>query len=403
MDKIRATYQIFPRRTAPFWTWLTGCPAPGETARGAPGPFGFFAWSLVSYLGGLAIALAAGAARGGAAVAGTLLGWCLVVHGARRLVSTVAHQCIHSRFSGRRGVDHFVGELVTLLTFTQTAEEYRKEHFVMHHARGVFTTPADPAAQFLHNVGFRPGRDSRALWRQLVLNIGSPWFHGYFFWGRLRSNLIAARPVRKLCAWLHVLAWATAIAVGAVTVKTFVLAVAVPVVCLYQLSVLFEFISEHAWFVPYSASSRARAIHGTHSWGRFCGSAVPQRAAAHGSRLRWCGQWLAWVAAHLFYHLPVRILVLPGDLPQHDFHHRRPNTRQWTQATHARQSDLEWVAASESDEAPYLHFWGLHLAISHVLDGIARAAPRPAMDPACLSPGILDGEDGQRSASRPST
>jgi hypothetical protein len=84
MDKIRATYQIFPRRTAPFWTWLTGCPAPGETARGAPGPYGCFAWS--------ALALAAGAARGGAAVADTLLGWCLVVHGARRLVSTANRQ-----------------------------------------------------------------------------------------------------------------------------------------------------------------------------------------------------------------------------------------------------------------------------------------------------------------------
>jgi hypothetical protein len=118
--------------------------------------------------------------------------------------------------------------------------------------------------------------------------------------------------------------------------------------------------------------AQPKYVHGTHSWGRFCGRSVPARrgdnAVVYGLH------WMLWVLEHALYHLPVRLVVLPGDLPQHDFHHRNPGTMRWPNATYAREDDV-----NEGDPRwpPYLEFWGLHNAIAHVFAGIAAARACP--------------------------
>jgi hypothetical protein len=109
---------------------------------------------------------------------------------------------------------------------------------------------------------------------------------------------------------------------------------------------MLEFASEHAWLVP-----RGKDAPGT--WGRFCGAPVPDGGIAPS---------LAWAGAMLG-HLIVRIGVLPGDLPQHDFHHRFPGTRHWTQAAWARTDAI-------AGGTPFVEVWGLHRALGHVLRGL---------------------------------
>jgi hypothetical protein len=390
---IRESYRAFPEWTNPFWTWLTGKPRHGEHPKFVLGPWGFMFCSLLSYVVGIAMALQGMFLRGWWSEAAVAVGYILAVSGSRRLVSTVVHQCIHGRFSGGRAVDHWVGEAITLVTLTQTADEYKREHFAQHHRYGVFTTQRDPAAKFLQAIGFVPGRSRRSLWGQLVLNFGSPHFHGHFLLMRLKSNFIAARGWRLLASYVYLAAWVGIAAwVGVVPV---LVAFGIPIVCLYQLSVMLEFISEHAWFVPVPALSQANDVHGTHSWGRFCGAAVPSYEACAGP-LAYFAAMLRWGGAHLFYHLPVRLLVLPGDLPQHDFHHRHPGTVEWTRAAYSRHADL---ASAESNGVPYKEFWGLHRAVDHVFAGITAAryrAPESLAAPLPTQLGANDDTDGAR-------
>lgn len=361
----RESYSVFPAWTAWFWTWLTGAATVGEPVPLRRSPWTFLVAALASYLGGIGLAIAGAGETGAWAMTLLAAGWCLTVSGARRLVSTVVHQCIHGRFSGQRRLDQLLGELVTVLTFTQTAAAYRREHFEQHHRFGVFATGQDPAAQFMARIGFRPGLSVRRLWAQLCINLVSPLFHWRFFAQRALSNFITASPGRMAAAYVHGLAWGAAIALGWLDCQAVLLGFVVPVVVLYQTSVMLEFVSEHAWFVPTPNVAHARDVHRTHSWARFCGATTPARASA--SAMTYAGHWIAWSFAHALYHLPVRLMVLPGDLPQHDFHHRSPNTPDWQTAASARRRYL-----SEANEEA-LEFWGLHRAIHHVFTGLASA------------------------------
>ncbi|AMV48340.1 hypothetical protein ATN79_47655 [Paraburkholderia caribensis] len=297
--------------------------------------------------------------------------WVMTVNGARRMISTVAHQCVHGVFSGNKRLDLACAEVLSALTLTQTAADYRNDHFGLHHRHEVFSSIADPSARLLWDAGFRPGRSVRHLCWILLATAISPWFHGKFVcrriisqsrgqlqWYRLGSLLL-------VCAGLWLLASAT-------TLHAVLFGAVLPVTVLYQASVLLEFVSEHAWFVAGSPVGRRKYVHGTHSWGRFCGRRTP---SANGKGLI-CAtlEWLVWAAEHLVYHLPVRLVVLPGDLSQHDFHHRNPSDSGWKTAAYARRDDVD---AGDRRWPPYREFWGLHNAIGHVFRGIATATVIP--------------------------
>jgi hypothetical protein len=126
---------------------------------------------------------------------------------------------------------------------------------------------------------------------------------------------------------------------------------------------LLEFLSEHAWFKAKDDGLGGRAFHVSHSWGRFCGDPVPERGAVN---------WLRWTARLAFYHLPARVLVVPGDLSQHDFHHRFPSSAHWVRAAYARQED---ITAGHPRWPAYTDVWGLRVAIGHVFTILSEETP----------------------------
>jgi hypothetical protein len=72
----------------------------------------------------------------------------------------------------------------------------------------------------------------------------------------------------------------------------------------------------------------------------------------------------------LLIQLPVRVVVLVGDAPCHDFHHRRPASRLWTSYIQARQRDRD--AGSPGFTAGYSETWGLFHAVDLTLASLAR-------------------------------
>lgn len=361
MDFIRESYTVFPAVTQPFWTWLTGRPAQDEKCKFSLGVAGFTTFALLSYVSGIITCLLSLKLSGALCVLGVALGWFLIVSGSRRMISTVAHQCIHNRFSGQKCLDRVVAECFSVLTFTQSAQQYWEEHFLLHHRHDVFTTRADPAAKFLQDVGFKPGMKVSHLWLRLLCNLFSPIFHLRFLGNRIKGQILKGSLLRKLWVAVYLLGWYGMILMDYFSWVEWCIGFVVPIVIFYQNSVLLEFISEHGWFCTSGRLAHSRHIHATHSWGRFCGRKVPVQ---HAGYLRHLLSWAGWVCEHIFYHFPVRVLILPGDLPQHDFHHRHPGTKNWTGAAYARERDIQY--ACKKNLPPYQEFWGLHTAIRHV-------------------------------------
>ncbi|MFC9436557.1 fatty acid desaturase [Nocardia sp. NPDC057030] len=351
MDDVRASYLRFPHWTQHFWTWQTGRALPEQQPLFRHTWASYLAMTLAVFLTGLIVSTLAVALMFPLWFLVLPIGWLLTVNGERVMVLVIAHQALHRRFSGSKRWDTFWGEVVTVLSVFHTLQAFKEEHFDNHHRREVFATEADPPVQFLHDLGFRPGLSRAVLWRRAWVVFLSPVFYWNGFRGRIVSS-VTGRPRRTLglAAWL---AWWLSLPFWLphgtlVLVHAFVL----PVIVFAQLSALLDRLGEHEWLAPRNPEFGHRFYTAANTSARFCGSAVPSRGSGPLA-------WARWTALSLGYHLPSRLLVVVGDLPNHDYHHRYPSTPEWTTAAYARQRDID----TGPEGPPYREVWGMGAAI----------------------------------------
>lgn len=370
MQDVRASYLRFPGWTQHFWTWQTGKALPGQRPLIRHTWVSYLAVTLGLYLAGLTVSTFAVAVMFPLWYLALPVGWLLTVHGERLMVLVIAHQALHRRFSGNPRGDWFWGEVVTVLSVFHTFGDFKEEHFDNHHRREVFATTADPPVQFLLDLGFRPGLSRTALWRRAWVVFLSPVFYLRGFLGRIGSNLSNRGPRIAGFAlwmgwWLSLPFW---LPNGGLVL---VLAFAVPVILFAQLSALLDRLGEHEWLAPRDPELGHRFYTAANTAARYCGSAVPAAGLPAGRRLR---AWTRWTALTLCYHLPARLLVIVGDLPNHDYHHRYPSTPEWTTAAYARQRDID----TGPEGPPYREVWGMGAAIDRMFRTLAGQEENPA-------------------------
>jgi hypothetical protein len=358
VDDIRATYLRFPAWTQHFWTWQTGKALPGQKPLLRHTWASYLTLTLTLFFSGLAVSTSAVAVMFPLWYLALLAGWVLTVAGARMFVLVIAHQALHRRFSGRPGLDAFWGETVTVLSVFHTFQDFKEEHFDNHHRREVFATEADPPVQFLLDLGFRPGLSREQLWRRAWLVFLSPVFYWRGMSGRLGSNLRSGT-LRRVCFaawlgwWLSLPFWLPH------GLLALVLAFVLPVILFAQLSALLDRLGEHEWLAPRNPEFARRFYTAANTAARFCGAAVPARSLPAGEQF---AAWVRWTVATLCYHVPARLLVVVGDLPNHDYHHRYPSTPEWTTAAYARQHDID----QGPEGPPYQEVWGMGAAIDRL-------------------------------------
>jgi hypothetical protein len=73
----------------------------------------------------------------------------------------------------------------------------------------------------------------------------------------------------------------------------------------------------------------------------------------------------------LTVHLFSRVFVLMGDAPAHDYHHRRPGSRDWPSHIHARSRDR--ALGCPAFPVNYIGTLGLFHAINENLASLANA------------------------------
>ncbi|WP_375415253.1 fatty acid desaturase [uncultured Bradyrhizobium sp.] len=366
---VRASLARFPAWTQHFWTWFTGKALPHQRPLIMHTWYSYLIVTLALFAGGLVLSSVAVAWRFPLWWAAMILGWVLTLNGARTMILVVAHQCIHGQFSGNHKRDVFVGELVTLLTMSQTARGFKIDHFQTHHKRATFATLDDPPVKSLIDFGFLPGLSKRELWLRAFLTFISPVFYLKGISRRLRSNLFSERKWRRHAFIVYAAFWLSLPLWLPNGLSVLLLAFGVPIVVLFQISALLDNLGEHAWLTPRDPRLSSRHYHVPATWARFCGRPLPDRSLPAMAKPV---AWVTWAAAMMLYHLPARLLVVVGDLPNHDFHHRFPATPHWMCAAYARQWDID----SGHDGSPaYSEIWGLGHAIDRMFQELSNAEP----------------------------
>ena len=158
----------------------------------------------------------------------------------------------------------------------------------------------------------------------------------------------------------------TALALGLRQAGPFLVAVVLPMTVLLQVATVFRILCEHRFPDEGIMEQRGKdfACHATSAV--FPGAMPP----VHGWRSpRGLAAWAGWWANMLTLQVFVRVFVLVGDAPCHDFHHRRPASKRWTSYAQARQTDLD--AGSPGFNVDYIETWGLFTAVDQTLQSLA--------------------------------
>lgn len=290
----------------------------------------------------------------------TVLCWAGMLFSSRRMAAVILHQSVHERLSGNAKIDQFIGDFATLIMITQDYKTYKIDHCEIHHAPLTFATKYDPIVQFFSVFGLNLGERKNILYRNFLINIISPVFHLSFFFTRIKYNINIKRPIRSFFSIIYI---CLLVFIPYYFSQSFIplfLSFIIPMIFLYQVSAFIEICSEHAWFENSvkTISNKDPYFYAEISWGRFCGSMYPSNKV----------KIFLWYVEQFFYHLPVRLFILVGDLPQHDFHHRHPLNFQWVKARYQREVAIGNLAPGEPE---YIDIWGLHNAINYVFNIIS--------------------------------
>ena len=360
----RAMHDRLPGFVQPFLTWLTAQPAPGEPVADRS-PLRFVAGaSAQAVLGVVSTALAWHLCP-----LLTPFGMVLTTAGLGLFQVVVFHHCSHGTVFRDREMNVRVGRLISAVLLFKHFDAYKHGH-MLHHSNNKLLTEEDEFADFVFNTcRLEAGVPHAVLRRRVLLNLVSPVFHGRFLVRRVQAAWGSPD-------WWHNAAgmgiWA-ALALAAAAagqLPAFALGWAVPATVLLQMATVGRILCEHSFPEPEVIAARGRDLTAHATSGVFPGAMPPAESArTPRGALRWLGWWANMLTVQLF----VRVVVLVGDAPCHDYHHRKPASRRWTSYIQARQHDAE--AGSSVFKTGYKEIWGLFRAVDATLVSLSRLPP----------------------------
>lgn len=366
-DPRREMAERLPAPVQPFLTWLTAKPAPGETAA-ARRPISYVVEAVLTVMAGCALSAAAFALLGPHAVLFWIVlpaGLLLTTSGLGLFQVVIFHHCSHGTVFSTRERNRVMGRLVSALLLFKHFDLYQREHMLHHNANKLFTDE-DEFTDFVVGIcNLRTSMSRTQLWRRLLVLLVSPWFHGRFIYKRVHGSLFSKDLSHNLIGRG---VWGGLLAGGALTHALLAVMIVwvLPVTVLLQIATVFRILCEHRLPSEAVIEKRGRDLVCEATAGVFAGAPPPPRHLPAALRM---ASWTLWWGDMLSVQLFVRLFVLVGDAPCHDFHHRRPG-KKWTDYTFARQSDLE--AGCPGFPRNYVDTWGLFRAIDENFAAMAR-------------------------------
>ncbi len=357
-----------PTLLQPFLTWLTARPRTGEPIV-ERSPIFFVVVALAQTILGVVLSGAALHLPLLPATAAMAIGLLLASAGLGLFQVVVFHHCSHGTVFKSRERNILIGRLISAILLFKHFDVYKAEH-MLHHNHKKLLTEEDEFADFVFGMcGLQAALPKRELWRRVLVNLVSPAFHGRFLWRRVRAawgSHDRAHNAAGIAAW----GASAGLAVATGHLPLLLVAWVLPVTVLLQIATVFRILCEHRFPEPEMILARGKDFASHATAGVFPGSAPP---AVRLDGIDGALQWLGWWADMLTVQLFVRLFVLVGDAPCHDYHHRRPASRRWTSYIQARQLDVD--AGAPGFRAHYQETWGLFRAVDENLASLSRTPP----------------------------
>lgn len=370
IDPRESMKQAFPDWMQPLLTRVTAKPYQGEPIRKRT-VIEHFVTAFLALFVGIALSSSGVALSSLAGLALVPLGWVLTLHGAHKLHLTIRHADSHSAVSGNRKLDDHIGNAISILTISLNYMAYKERHLRVHHAARLLK-PGDGTYEFLINtVGLKPGMKVSHLWRKVLVSLVSPRIHLRTLLERIMDCFLSNDTVHNTLAALFWGAILTGVHLTHLWIPFLVVWV-IPITILFNWVTALRLFVEHRWPHPKYRNVRHREALAEMTAAIFFGDPAPQNDGSI-SDFEMGKKWAMWWIRFLGYHLPARALVLPGDAPCHDYHHRRPMSTEWTHAPFARQRDVD--EGCTDWPKPYIESWGLDAAIHEVLVSLSKQSP----------------------------
>jgi hypothetical protein len=374
---VRESMRVLPKFIQPLLTWVTGKPLQGQRPLWKGTPYISLAIGLLQLFGAVAASVIIMHAPP-VLWPMLILSWMVTAGSARLFQVTIIHHAVHYNFSGNKARERRLIEVLSTLLLLQDFVGYRYDHVSVHHSKKLATLD-DPDLKFLWVLGFRPGMAREALWKHLIKTMLSPRFHFLFLLARLTANFKNPALYRKSMAVIFN-GVVLCLVVITHTWLVWLIAWVLPLTVFYHISALLQFASEHRWLQVHDPDQPAKIVLARLTVGRFMGESIP---TSNTSPAWQAVAWVRWLTHMLLIHLLFRVFVVAGDLPQHDWHHRHPSSKEWPTAAYARQRDLEEGCPGWPE--PYAEVWGLLPAIDAVFRLLSSLPPPETLTPMPLA------------------
>ncbi|EDX83022.1 hypothetical protein S7335_369 [Synechococcus sp. PCC 7335] len=310
----------------------------------------------------------------------TFLGQLLLLHSFRWFRLTFMHACSHNAgIRSNRHANVLLGSLVAVLTLSGDFDTYCKDHRHQHHQIGsrpghlsLLQKNDETYRYLLEAAGFQLGATVSESWQHLIKTLCSPTFHAERLCSRLQATFLSPNKAHDLAAvaiWLVLM-----LLIYIEHNPSFAIAYLVTVTILFECSSLLRQCVEHRWPVP-DTGDRGRTTLGVMTSAIILCESPPCHTGEE-SQLEYWLSWVCWWARVFFYHLPSRLLILTGDSPVHDWHHRNPSG-DWPNSIYHRQADAELPV---NEWGKYQETFGLLRAIQMTFVTLSFQSPRDLSD-----------------------
>ena len=365
---IRNSMRALPGFMQPFLSWLTAKPLPEDLDKVRPlKPFHHIVVSAGLIAGG---ALLAGIGYSQASIALWLLGFVLATGGIKQMQVMICHNCAHDMVFESRETNITVGRIISGVLMLKPFDTYKSEH-ALHHSSKTLLTDDDDTLSYLQSVvGLKPSDSIATMWTKLVSTALSPLAVLRSLWGRLKGTATAAN---RRVAVLTLVFWAGLALLSAALghFDLFIVAWVIPIFAGYHISTTFRLAAEHTWPSVDVLERRGIDFICESTTGVFIGEElrIPEGAGT----VRRFAHISAWLIKMLAFHLFVRVFVMVGDTPCHDFHHRRPRSKDWPNYITARERDR--IEGSKPFPTNYADNWGYINSVTTNFRNFQRALP----------------------------
>lgn len=289
----------------------------------------------------------------------------ITVSGMRKLQVVIYHHCSHGSVFHSRLANAILGEMISILLVIKDFRTYKQDHMAHHNSKKLLTTE-DETSQDLAEIGLMPGVPKHILWQRLILSFVSPFAQVRSFLNRIRLCFLSLHLIHNLCA---IAFWASIISIIYYFkfLSIFIIVWIFPLTFLYHISRILRLLAEHKWPAQEIMRSRGLLFICVTTIAVFNGEALPGKT---GRVLYDYYQISLWAVRMIFIHLFARVFVLVGDTPCHDYHHRRPSSREWSSYIDARQKDK--MTGCLGYPINYSEVWGLFNAIDNNLQSLSE-------------------------------